>query len=121
MSEHRSEELSLAHDFQDPAGLVLVHHFRYPISTSLRRFDNQEMCRLNYKTSRLRAALVRWSYVLVQDGNKQWWWKGIQRELVMYKIFRIITFPSLKVGSCNGSCRVHCCLNERLPRHPDLP
>jgi hypothetical protein len=95
---------------------LLIHHFLYPLASVQRVNDNEEMARLNYIASRIRAALTKWGSF--EEGSQLWWWTGLRNELVTY----ILKFsdeaqlrPHVKVGCCNGTCRTRCCGYERLP------
>lgn len=98
----------------------LIQNFRYPSSSLQRQNDNEQMARLNYMASRIRAALFKWATISDVVGNDLWWWTGVRKELVIYKI-SLVRCSSLKVGCSNGTYRSHRRLNEYFSRHPDLP
>jgi hypothetical protein len=73
-------------DDEDP---IMLSHFTYLRSASLRRHEKEEMRRLNYMASRIRAALDEWvgETVKVDDreGIDMWWWNGLRNEMVRSK------------------------------------
>jgi hypothetical protein len=60
--------------------------FCYPEASALLKMDNQQMAILNYMASRIRAALFKWEDDSGIQGSNEWWYKGLQNELVRYKI-----------------------------------
>jgi hypothetical protein len=74
---------------QDP---LMIRHFSYPPMSLSRINDNKEMARLHYMTSRIRAALCVWGSDTLEvsvEGSDEWWWTGLQIELVRIKEFLI--------------------------------
>ncbi|KAF8809994.1 hypothetical protein BYT27DRAFT_7253966 [Phlegmacium glaucopus] len=59
---------------------LMLYPFRYWAASCQRVEDSKEMARLNYATSRIRAALVRWSISSTTEASV-WWWTGLQNEL----------------------------------------
>lgn len=60
--------------------VVNIHKFQYQTASEHRKVDNDEMARLNYITSRIRAILC--AFLLSETDNALWWWIGLQNELV---------------------------------------
>jgi hypothetical protein len=61
---------------------TVIHTFHYCEVSSQRQEDNEDMARLNYMTSRIRAALFLWSVSYTSDVAAQWWWTGLRNEVV---------------------------------------
>ncbi|KAF8816372.1 hypothetical protein BYT27DRAFT_7248439 [Phlegmacium glaucopus] len=60
---------------------TIIDKFQYLPVSQQRKTDNEEMARLNYMTSRLRAALCKWAISALPPEAVQWWWMGLQNEL----------------------------------------
>ncbi|KAF8810597.1 hypothetical protein BYT27DRAFT_7253582 [Phlegmacium glaucopus] len=59
---------------------VMLYPFHYWAASCQWVEDSKEMARLNYATSRIRAALVQWSISSTTEASV-WWWTGLQNEL----------------------------------------
>jgi hypothetical protein len=72
---------------------LTISHFSYPPTSKLRIYDNKQMARLNYMTSRIRALLCKWGNASAAEASEEgaalWWWTGLNCELVRIEIFLI--------------------------------
>ncbi len=100
---------------------TFIHTFHYYQVSSQRQEDNEEMARLNYMTSRICAALFRWSISYTSDVGAEWWWTGLWNEVVCTSKLGGKGLPNMKVGCCDGNCWACCRLHEYFPRHPLVP
>lgn len=64
---------------------ALIKEFSYPLLASLPN-ESEQIARLNYMASRIRAAFCEWAKEKVAiEGVDLWWWTGFHKELVTYK------------------------------------
>jgi len=74
---------------EDHDAAAFIHNFSYPLSSLSRTKDNEQMARLNYMGSRVRAALCQWATSSNTEETALWWWTGMKKELVTYKILSL--------------------------------
>lgn len=68
--------------------LALIHKFVFDLVSMFRKTDNQQMARLNYMASRIRAAMCQLATSSNTEKTAQWWWTGLTTELVTYKTLK---------------------------------
>jgi hypothetical protein len=80
---------SLGKDETHSESLVLIQKFRYPQTSLQQQNEDEQMARLNYMASRVRAVICEWVKEKVDsditedsEGLELWWWTGLHKELV---------------------------------------